>query len=157
MGPDFFLEEIPVVRFLRATTSRNRPLSLCILGGCLREVRLYSTSIIFRQRNTKKKAKLLVFFCILAWFPFIWCHWFVVRVAFLAMHLLLFIPTIGSLWYWRTDCATRAEKGRTSKYIENSNISVTLTFTSIGAKLWVTALKIFKWWKFSHSLKMIFS
>ena len=31
----------------------------------------------------------------------------------------------------------------TSKQIENSTISVTLTFTSVGAKLRSTALKIF--------------
>ena len=31
-----------MVRFLQATISRKRPLSLCILGGRLREVRLYA-------------------------------------------------------------------------------------------------------------------
>ena len=73
MRPDLSSEEA-----LRAvpSVSRKRPLSLCILGSRLREVRLFSTFNITLGTEiltTKKKIKLLVFFCILAWFPFLWC------------------------------------------------------------------------------------
>jgi len=64
-----------------------------------------------------------------------------------------FIPTIGSLPHWRTDCKTRTEKGRVNRW--RTRTFLWLTFTSVGAKLGGTALKILKWWEFSHSLKMI--
>ena len=94
----------PVVRFLIGSISCKRWLSLCILGGCLRKVRLYSTSDIIGIETTKKKIKLFVFFCIFRRdFPFLWCYWFSVPVSFSAKHPLLFIPTIGSLPHWRAD------------------------------------------------------
>ena len=84
---------------------------LYVLVGRLREVRLFSTFNItlgIEMLTTKKKIKLFVFFCILAWFPFRWCYWFVVGVDFLPCTLpLLFLlsirTTIGFLPHWRTD------------------------------------------------------
>ena len=68
MCPDLFSEEAPcglIIAKDHLQYGRKRPLSLCILGGRLREVRLYSTSNItlgIEMLTTKKKVKLFVFF-----------------------------------------------------------------------------------------------
>ena len=50
-----------MVPFLYVTTSRKRPLSLCILGGGLREVRQYFT---FCFNKINKGDLLLIYFCV---------------------------------------------------------------------------------------------
>ena len=97
---------------------------------------------------SKKKIMRFVVFCILA--SFVWCcWWFVVCLTSCYARSCLFgYPEIGS-----QEQTVKHELKRARKWIENSNISVTLTFTSVGAKLRSTALKVFENARFLILLK----
>ena len=118
MCPDLFSEEAPcglIIAKDHLQYGRKRPLSLCILGGRLREVRLYSTSNItlgIEMLTTKKKVKLFVFFA--SWRDFFYFGATDSLFALIFCHApsSLFTTTIGSLPHWRTNCTTWTEKRR---------------------------------------------
>ena len=146
MCPDLFSEEAPcglIIAKDHLQYGRKRPLSLCILGGRLREVRLYSTSNItlgIEMLTTKKKVKLFVFFA--SWRDFFYFGATDSLFALIFCHApsSLFTTTIGSLPHWRTNCTTWTEKRREID-------------TSVGAKLRSMALKVFEYECFLILLK----
>ena len=120
----------------------------------------FTSNIILRiEMLTMKK-----FSSFVSWRDFLFFrgYWFVLRVALYLIFSSLFTITIGSLPHWRTDCTTWTKKEQA--YNWDSNISVTLTFSSVGAKLRGTQREILRkrpknnnkaWIKFSETISSI--
>ena len=126
-----------MVRFLIGSISCKRRLSLCILGGCLRKVRLYSTSDIGIETTGKRSSCLPSFASSSAISLFFGGTDSLFLFLFRPSTLFSLFPRYGLHPTEEQNVQQKLKK--TSKYIENSNISVTLTFTSVGAKLGGTA------------------